>query len=268
MVLLAATDTTLSYLPFVVGAACGLIVLAVWRYRKFTAEPATDEFEDLQFSLGAEPAEPDIIGLKNMEIAALTERLVSLESLGHRIAHIEKRHIAERERLETELLEASLQAEEKKSYERRWKAIRTRYRNLKERLDEIPEGLDEAEGELVGIRKDLDRSDKRSESLQKEVERLKQRLTRRDAMLEKTKDRLERVLVDNEKQRDKAAQLRQEQVESKREVRELRQQFEGPRAVDLMREPRPEKAQEAAPKKRSSRRKKSGSAKSESDSQG
>jgi len=256
MLLLAPPDTALAYLPYLVGAASGLIVLAVWRYRRFTAEPVHDEFEDLQFSLGAEPAEPDIIGLKNAEIAALTERLISLESLGHRIAHIEKRHIAERERLETELLEASLEAEEKKSYERRWKAIRTRYRNLKERLDEIPEGLDEAEGELDGVRKELERSEARAERQRKEIGRLKQRLARRDTMLEKAKDRLQQVLGENEQQREKSVQLRQE--------------LDGYRtsAADLMRDPTAENAPASvAPKKKSSsRRKKAGAAKPETDS--
>lgn len=252
-----------SYLPVWVGIACGLIVLAVWRYRVWTAEPANDEFEDLQFSLGAEPAEPDVLALKNLEIAALTERLMDLESLGHRIALMEKRHLAERERLEQELLEASLEAEEKKSYERRWKAIRTRYRNMKARVDELPEGLDEAEGELDGVRKDLERSEKRAESLQKEVERLRQRLKRRDAMVEKGKNRLERALAEVDKLREKTTQQRQENLEAKSELRSLRQ--DTPRAVDLMRRPKEsqpepetevEQTQATPARKRASRSKK------------
>jgi len=219
MFLLTLSESTAT-LPLLVGLACGLIVLAYYAYRRFTSAPVENEFEDLQFSLGAEPAEPDMLALKNLEIAALTERLMDLESLGHRIALMEKRHIAERERLEQELLETSLEAEEKKSYERRWKAIRTRYRNMKARLDELPAGLDQAESELDGVRKDLERSEKRAESLQKQVDRLKQRLSRRETMLEKSKDRLERALAENDKLREQTAQLRQ------------------PRAVDLMRGPK------------------------------
>lgn len=269
MVLLLSSESSFPYLPVMIGAACGLLVLAYYWYRKFTTAPTHEEFEDLQFSLGAEPAEPDVIALKNAEIAALTERLLDLESLGNRIAHIEKRHLAERDRLEKELLEATLEAEEKKSFERRWKAIRTRYRNLKERLDEFPDDMDEAEGKLDGVRKELERSEALAERQRKEIERLKQRLTRRDALVEKNKERLERALADTEKQREKAAQLRHEHVETKRELRDLKRELEAPRAVDLMSEPedgqpeaepqpapKPKKA--AAKKKSTARRKKSG----------
>lgn len=210
-------------LPYLIGAACGsLFVIVIWRYRAVTTVRPFEEFHDLQISLGAEPAPPDVIALKDAEIAGLTERLLDLESLGRKIELIEKRHIAERERLEKELLEASLLAEERKSYERRWKAIRTRYRTLKARLEELPEDLNEAEDELVAARKERERAEQREQGLQKEVTSLKKRLTRREKLLEKTNARLDRVLEDNEKQRAAAAKLRQDQVELKRELRTLR----------------------------------------------